>query len=97
MILPAINADALAALKFADCVPGNLAIWLLERRTVDAGSLQQLLGEPVRFVVDTAWDGRLIGEVAPHPSGGQYIRSGRRPIPEQIPEHDVQGDHHPTL
>jgi len=50
-ILPEINADALAALKFADCIPESLAIRMLQRRTVDAGSLQRVLGEPVRFVV----------------------------------------------
>ncbi len=45
-----IDADALAALKFADCLPRELAERMLQARAMDGTGLRTVLSEPVRFV-----------------------------------------------
>jgi len=55
---PAIDPDAVAALKFADCIPPDLAERMLQDRGRDAHGLATVLAEPVRVVVSPATDGR---------------------------------------
>lgn len=49
-LLPEIDADAIAGLKFADCLPRDLAERMLQVRAMDVAGLRTVLGEPVRFV-----------------------------------------------
>jgi hypothetical protein len=49
-LLPEIDADAITALKFSDCLPRDLAHRMLQVRAIDAPALRTLLSEPVRFV-----------------------------------------------
>ena len=49
-LLPEIDADAIAALKFADCLPPELAHRMLQVRSMDVAALRTVLSEPVRFV-----------------------------------------------
>ena len=47
---PPVDADAIASLKFRDCLPPQLAEQLLTARTSDEDGLRTVLNEPVRFV-----------------------------------------------
>jgi len=49
-LLPEIDADAVTALKFSDCMPPERAQRMLQRRATDYQSLATVLNEPVRFV-----------------------------------------------
>jgi ATP-dependent Lhr-like helicase len=49
-LLPEIDADAVTALKFSDCMPPERAQRMLQRRATDHQSLATVLNEPVRFV-----------------------------------------------
>jgi ATP-dependent Lhr-like helicase len=49
-LLPEIDADAVSALKFSDCLPPEMAQRILQRRATDRASLATVLTEPVRFV-----------------------------------------------
>ncbi len=49
-LLPEIDADAIMALKFADCLPRELAHHMLQVRSMDMAGLRIVLTEPVRFV-----------------------------------------------
>ena len=49
-LLPEIDADAVTALKFSDCMPPERAQRTLQRRATDHQSLATVLNEPVRFV-----------------------------------------------
>jgi ATP-dependent Lhr-like helicase len=49
-LLPEIDADAVTALKFSDCLPPERAQRMLQRRATDRESLAAVLTEPVRFV-----------------------------------------------
>ncbi len=51
-LLPEINAEAIAGLKFADCLPPELAQRMLQVRAMNVDGLRAVLGEPVRFVAD---------------------------------------------
>lgn len=54
---PTIDPNAIAALKFADCIPTALAERMLHDRARDAHGLAALLAEPVRAVVNPATNG----------------------------------------
>ncbi len=47
---PPIDADALTALKFANCLPHALAQQMLQQRVLDEPALRGTLREPCRFV-----------------------------------------------
>lgn len=49
-LLPEIDADAVTALKFSDCMPRERAQRMLQRRATDRESLAVVLTEPVRFI-----------------------------------------------
>jgi ATP-dependent Lhr-like helicase len=49
-LLPTIDADALTALKFSDCLPPELAQRMLQVRAMDMAGLNAVVAEPVRFV-----------------------------------------------
>jgi len=49
-LLPAIDADAISALKFSDCLPRELAARMLQVRAIDLAGLRTVMVEPVRFV-----------------------------------------------
>jgi ATP-dependent Lhr-like helicase len=49
-LLPEIDADAITALKFSDCLPRDLAHRMLQVRAMDLPALRALLSESVRFV-----------------------------------------------
>jgi ATP-dependent Lhr-like helicase len=51
-LLPEINAEAIASLKFADCLPRELATRMLQVRAMDVDGVRTVLGEPVRFVAE---------------------------------------------
>jgi ATP-dependent Lhr-like helicase len=55
---PVIAPDAVAALKFADCVPPVLAERMLQNRSRDAHGLATVLASPVRAVVTPGTNGR---------------------------------------
>jgi len=55
---PAIDPDAVAALKFTDCIPPDLAERMLQDRSRDAHGLATVLAEPVRAVVTPGTNGR---------------------------------------
>ena len=48
--MPAIDADAMKALKFSDCLSRELAQHLLQSRATDAVLRRTVIKEPVRFV-----------------------------------------------
>jgi len=48
---PAIDPDAVAALKFADCIPPELAERMLQERVRDAGGTAAVLADPIRIAV----------------------------------------------
>ncbi len=48
---PEVNEEAVEGLKFAECLPAELAVEMLELRLQDPKSVRQLFAEPVRFVV----------------------------------------------
>ena len=50
-LLPEIDADAITALKFSDCMPHEMAQHMLQLRATDGPSLGIVLTEPVRFIV----------------------------------------------
>ena len=52
MLLPAIDAEAITALKFSDCLPPELAQRMLQVRAMDMAGLSAVMAEPVRFVAD---------------------------------------------
>lgn len=54
---PAIDPDAVAALKFTDCIPPDLAERMLQDRGRDGHGLAALLAEPVRAVVNPVTNG----------------------------------------
>lgn len=49
-LLPSIDADALTALKFVNCLPPALAQQMLQQRVLDEPGLRSTLHEPCRFV-----------------------------------------------
>ncbi len=49
-LLPSIDADALTALKFVNCLPPALAQQMLQQRVLDEHGLRGPLREPCRFV-----------------------------------------------
>ena len=49
-LLPSIDADALTALKFVNCLPPALAQQMLQQRVLDEHGLRGALREPCRFV-----------------------------------------------
>lgn len=49
-LLPEIDADAVTALTFSDCIPPEMAERMLQRRAVDRASLAAVLAEPVRCI-----------------------------------------------
>lgn len=49
-LLPEIDADAILALKFSDCIPPNRATHMLQVRAADGPALDVVLSEPTRFV-----------------------------------------------
>ena len=49
-LLPEIDADAVTALKFSDCIPREMAERMLQRRATDQAALATVLAEPVRFI-----------------------------------------------
>ena len=53
-LLPAIDADAITALKFSDCLPPELAQRMLQVRAMDLAGLRTVMGEPVHFVTTDA-------------------------------------------
>lgn len=55
---PAIAPDALAAMKFADCVPRELAERMLQVRGRDAHGITTVLAEPVRVAVNPVANSR---------------------------------------
>jgi len=52
-LLPAVDPDAVAALKFADCIPPDLAERMLRERGKDSPAIAAVLKEPMRSVVVT--------------------------------------------
>ena len=46
----AVDEDAVDGLKFSECLPGDLAIEMLERRLQDPDSTRRILGQRVRFL-----------------------------------------------
>jgi ATP-dependent Lhr-like helicase len=53
-LLPEINPDAIAALKFADCLPPHVAQRMLQARAMDLAGLTHTLAAPLRFVAQDA-------------------------------------------
>jgi ATP-dependent Lhr-like helicase len=49
-LMPAIDTDAITALKFSDCLPPELAQRMLQVRAMDVAGLRTVLAESVRFV-----------------------------------------------
>jgi ATP-dependent Lhr-like helicase len=49
-LLPTIDADAITALKFSDCLPRDLAHRMLQVRAMDVVGLHSVLTQPVRFL-----------------------------------------------
>jgi hypothetical protein len=47
---PAVAAEAVDGLKFAESLPRGLAINLLQNRLADTAGLHHMLAQPVRFV-----------------------------------------------
>ena len=54
LLVPAIDADAITALKFSDCLPSALAQRMLQVRAMDMAGLATVMTEPVRFVTTDA-------------------------------------------
>ena len=48
-----IDADAVNALKFSDCLPRDMATRMLQRRSSDLPAIRAVLAEPMRRVVTT--------------------------------------------
>jgi hypothetical protein len=53
-LLPTIDADAITALKFSDCLPPELAQRMLQVRAMDMVGLRAVMAEPVRFATTDA-------------------------------------------
>jgi ATP-dependent Lhr-like helicase len=51
-LLPEIDADAVMALKFSDCIPRGMAETMLQRRATDQTAIATVIAEPVRFIAD---------------------------------------------
>jgi len=51
--LPTIDAEAVSALKFSDCLPRAMATRMLEIRSSDLPAIRAVLAEPTRRVVTT--------------------------------------------
>ena len=49
---PAVNEAAVNGLKFAECLPLDLALEMLERRLTDAPGAIRILSEPVAYTVN---------------------------------------------
>jgi len=49
--LPVIDTDAVNALKFADCLPRDMATRMLQLRSSDIPALRRVVAEPVRRVI----------------------------------------------
>lgn len=49
-LLPAVDERAVNGLKFYDCLPGELALQLLQMRMRDSHSAKQVVAQPTRFV-----------------------------------------------
>jgi ATP-dependent Lhr-like helicase len=47
---PAVDEEAIAGLKFAECLPHDLALDILQRRLCDPLATQRAIGQPVQFV-----------------------------------------------
>ncbi len=54
LLLPEINADAITALKFSDCLPPEVAQRMLQARAMDLDGLTRTLADPPRFVAQDA-------------------------------------------
>ena len=50
-MLPSIDPAAIDGLKFSHCLPGELAVQMLEQRLQDRDAIRQVLNERVRFVI----------------------------------------------
>lgn len=48
---PEIDDAAIDGLKFAECLPNDLAVEMLERRLQDLAAIQSVLAEPVEYVI----------------------------------------------
>jgi len=59
-LLPEVSAKALEGLKFSACLPGELAIRVLQMRMTDFPAVRNVLAEPARFV-DVTKDNPLPG------------------------------------
>jgi len=53
-LVPTIDADAVSALKFSDCLPTGLASRMLAVRAMDLTALRMVMNEPVRFITARA-------------------------------------------
>jgi ATP-dependent Lhr-like helicase len=53
-IRPAVNDEAIAGLKFSECLPGELAVEMLEERLSDVEATRKTLDEPERYVASTS-------------------------------------------
>ena len=51
--LPTIDAEAVSALKFSDCLPRAMATRMLEIRSSDLPAIRAVLAEPMRRVAST--------------------------------------------
>jgi len=49
-LLPTIDADAITALKFSDCLPPALAQRMLQVRAMDVAGVRDVFSEPVLFI-----------------------------------------------
>ena len=49
-LLPEIDADAVTALKFSDCIPREMAERMLQRRATDQTAIATVPAEPARFI-----------------------------------------------
>jgi len=53
-LVPTIDADAVSALKFSDCLPTELASRMLAVRAMDLTALRMVMNEPVRLITARA-------------------------------------------
>jgi ATP-dependent Lhr-like helicase len=56
LCLPDVDRDALTGLKFSEALPERLALATAAARLADLGAAEQVLTEPIRFVVSDAKD-----------------------------------------